>query len=132
MCQGSLVSACADPSRHQVSEKQSPDGGKLREELLKCEDCGTHYVKQVRMNAEGVITMAEVKPAQEAEQDVDKKLNRSELLEKLRRLEELKRDVETQKRTATKDYNDQLKDIEGEIADVLELLKNKEASPPPV
>jgi len=84
------------------------------------------------MNAEGVITMAEVKPAQEAEQDVDKKLNRSELLEKLRRLEELKRDVETQKRTATKDYNDQLKDIEGEIADVLELLKNKEASPPPV
>lgn len=72
-----------------------------------------------------------VKPAQNAEQDIDKKLNRSELLEKLRRLEELKRDVEAQKRAASKDYSDQLKDIDGEVSDVLELLKNTEATPPP-
>ena len=49
--------------------------------------------------------------------------NKQDLYEKLVRLEETKKDVKAMKKAAAKDYNDQLKDIEAEILDTIDLIK---------
>lgn len=102
----------------------------VREELLECSDCGTRYVRLTQTTKEGATVTDKVVPAQKAGAELDTKLSRGELLEKLRRLEETRRDVADAKRTAAKDYGDQLKDIDGEMADVLELLKKAGADKP--
>ena len=75
---------------------------------------------------EGDKVMSEV-----TDQDVTgeeaKAMSRNDLLEKLRRLEEQYRAVEADKKAATSDYNDQLKDLKQEIADVLAALENTPA-----
>lgn len=66
---------------------------------------------------------------QHAETQISNASDRQDLLEKLRRLEELRRDVSSMKKAATADYNDQLKNIDGEIQDLLSVLKNTEPKP---
>lgn len=84
--------------------------------LLACSDCGKEYVK----SGDKVVT------EQNSPDGVSKASDRNELLEKLRRLEELRRDVEGMKKSAASDYNDQLKDINNEIQDLLAVLKDTE------
>ena len=56
-------------------------------------------------------------------------MSRSELLERLRTLEENRNSVEQMKKNAAADYGEQIADLKGEIADVLAQLKNTLAEP---
>ena len=51
-------------------------------------------------------------------------MNRDELLDKLYRLEKQKAEVSAMKKSMASDYRDQLKDIDGEIKDVMAELEN--------
>ena len=51
-------------------------------------------------------------------------MDKDKLLDKLYRLEKQKIDVEGMKKSMSTDYKDQLKDINGEIKDVIDELDN--------
>ena len=59
-----------------------------------------------------------------APEEAKQQMTRSELLEKLRSLEENKVSIESMKKDATKDYADQITELKKEIKDVLAQLKN--------
>lgn len=65
----------------------------------------------------------ELKPEQQSDSNIGEAVDRNELLEKLRRLEERRAQVEADKRNAASAYNDELKEIKAELGDTLVLLK---------
>lgn len=77
---------------------------------LTCTDCGTIY------KLAGGKLMSK-------EPDITTDVNRAHELERMRELNEQITSTESIKKSMLKDYNDQLKDLKAELADILEMLK---------
>ena len=90
--------------------------------IWKCNACTTLHTQSIVTNREGK-TMTE-KVDSGAPEEAKQQMTRSELLEKLRSLEENKVSIESMKKDATKDYADQITELKKEIKDVLAQLKN--------
>ena len=90
--------------------------------LWKCTVCTTQHARCMTYDSEGKLmgdNMTTEVPAV-----VKQQMTRSELLEKLRTLEENKASVTQMKKAASKDYREQLDSLDDELADVLAQLKN--------
>lgn len=98
-----------------------PEGQEYQQEsfLTECLDCGSIYKYLITKNGESIVS-EETTPSNVGADPAKRK----DLLEKVRRLSEEIISIETMKKAALKDYNEQINELKDERQDVLEALKN--------
>jgi ribosome-binding protein aMBF1 (putative translation factor) len=88
-------------------DKTGPDG----KPMMNCGTCFRLYVESEDGMVDGNVTGSE------------EKQERVQLLEKVAKLEKQKNDVIAMKKSMSKDYNDQIKDLDDEIKGILKQLE---------